>query len=160
MVGLWGSEEELWPHDVMCSQRPCCSSETRTYRGHRHIHSNHVSLLSLDIHPSTSLLLSLRKSDSHKSGLSGSYAARYFIASSRCGVTFWFRYCLVGPPCATGLSGFVGGIEPGRVAGAGGVETEDAGAGWIVERCSIVGGWGGGCGSVGSGACWMLLRGV
>lgn len=48
--------------------------------------------------PSTSLLLSLRKSASHSNGFSGSYAARCFMPSRRCGVTFMFRYWRVGPP--------------------------------------------------------------
>jgi hypothetical protein len=68
--------------------------------------------------PSTSLLLSFKNSESHRSGFSGSYTARYFIPSSRWGVIFWFRNCLVGPPWATDLSGLTvtggGGIEPGR----------------------------------------------
>lgn len=80
-----------------------------------------------------------------------------------------FKNCLVGPPCATGLSGRAdgcGGIDPGLVAlePAGGVAT----AGAIEERCSgcvSTAGLteaetcGGGLGSVGS-ACWMLLRDV
>nr|POE49491.1 hypothetical protein CFP56_50408 [Quercus suber] len=66
---------------------------------------------------SISLLRSLKKSASHNSGFSGSYAARNFMPSSKWGVMFWLRYCRVGPPCATGLSGLAdgcGGIEPGR----------------------------------------------
>lgn len=51
------------------------------------------------------------------------------------------RYCLVGPPCATGWLGRAdgwGGIEPGRafaLEAAGGVAI--AGAGWMVDRCSV-----------------------
>ncbi|KAI7360136.1 hypothetical protein KC320_g284 [Hortaea werneckii] len=59
--------------------------------------------------PSTSLLRSLKKSASHSSGFSGSYIARCFIPSSKCGVMLELRYCLVGPPCATGFSGRVDG---------------------------------------------------
>lgn len=59
----------------------------------------------LPIYPSTSLLLPAKNSANHSKGFSGSYIAKCFIPSSKCGVTFPFRYCLVGPPCATGFSG-------------------------------------------------------
>jgi len=64
---------------------------------------------------------------------------------------FWLRNCLVGPPCATGLSGLAaggGGIGLGRwvAAGAGGVAAAataigagagaGASAGCMVDRCS------------------------
>lgn len=69
--------------------------------------------------PSTSALLFARNSLNHFSGFSGSYAARYFIPSSKCGVTFWLIYTLVGEPCATGFSGGkkAGGCDDVRVGG-------------------------------------------
>ena len=54
----------------------------------------------------------------------------YFMPSSRCGVTFWFRYTRVGEPCAVGRSGgaiVVVGAGVCEAAGAG-VDVLDVGA--------------------------------
>lgn len=41
--------------------------------------------------PSISALLCAKNSLRNFNGFAGSLAAKYFMASSRCGVTFWFR---------------------------------------------------------------------
>jgi hypothetical protein len=78
-------------------------------------------LLQILIHPSISALFCARNSLSHFNGFSGlriislvstdfttsahSVVARCFMASSKCGVTFWFRYTLVGLPCGVAWVG-------------------------------------------------------
>ncbi|KAI7165150.1 hypothetical protein KC349_g321 [Hortaea werneckii] len=72
--------------------------------------------------PSTSLLRSLKKSANHSSGFSGSYMARCFIPSSKCGVILELRYCLDGLAEAPEVAG--------GVCAAGGC------AGRMLESCS------------------------
>jgi len=55
--------------------------------------------------PSVSSLFFARNSDSHLRGFSGSCVARYFIPSSKCGVTFWFKYVRTGLPLGFATEG-------------------------------------------------------
>lgn len=138
-----------------------------------------VSLRDYTLHPSISALFIAKNSLKNFSGFSGSLVAKCFIASSRCGVTCWFRYTRVGLPCGIGCVGAccgpVGCGEFRDDAGAGG-----AGVGVGAETGAEVGtgcdsvcnsgcnsdcasGCASGCaserGAVWSGACWIVKRG-
>jgi hypothetical protein len=91
------------------------------------------------LYPSSSALFMARNSLSHLSGFSGSVVARCFIASSKCGVTYWFKYTLVGLPWGTGCVGAccAGALGCGLLreeTGGGGCAT---GAGVGVAVCTV-----------------------
>lgn len=104
-------------------------------------------------HPSISALFIAKNSLRNFSGFSGSFVAKCFIASSKCGVTCWFRYTRVGLPCGMGCVGACwGALGCGELrdeAGAAG-----AGVGVGAETGAGVGaGWDSGCAS-GRGVGW------
>lgn len=100
-------------------------------------------------HPSISALFIAKNSLKNFSGFSGSLVARCFIASSRCGVTCWFKYTRVGLPCGIGCVGACwGALGCGELRD----ETGAAGAG-VGVGAETGAGVGAGCAS-GRGAGW------
>jgi hypothetical protein len=64
-----------------------------------------VNIFTRIFHPSISALFIARNSLKNFNGFSGSFVAKCFIASSKCGVTCWFKYTRVGLPCGIGCVG-------------------------------------------------------
>jgi hypothetical protein len=111
-------------------------------------------MLSRYIQPSISALFIAKNSLKNFKGFSGSFVAKCFIASSKCGVTCWFKYTRVGLPCATGCVGACcGALGCGELRDEAGAAGAGVGVGAETGAAVGVGADAVGCAS-GSGAVW------